>query len=112
MALTFLRNRGELAEGWYDPATLQKAKASVNSQTQENRMGSDRQSSHEHHSVKGANDESDEDEIGPAPLIRSNPGDSRHYSRHSRSGPAVPRVQDLELQRGQFPKPFVFDCNC
>ena len=100
MVLTLVRNRGELAEGWYDPATLQKAKASTVSQDREDRMKNDRRPPPAPHSAKEANKQSDEDEIGPAPFIRPNPRDSRH----SRSGPAIPSMQDLELRRGQFRK--------
>ena len=89
--LTFVRNRGELAEGWYDPATLQKAQASAtsNAANAESR-------SRPRDSPRGANDSSDEDVVGPA----MPGGEVRVYKGDKRAGPAIPNLQDLELQRG------------
>ena len=88
--LTLLRNRGELAEGWYEPETLRKAQASaalVSRTAAKNQMVQD--------DVTSGGDLSDDD-VGPAlPVCRmtSDVGSERR-------GPAIPSLQDLELQRG------------
>lgn len=92
-----MRNVGELAEGWYDPATLQKAQASaaksshtvalrVSQSNQPDRVDSDL-----------ADKSSDDDFVGPAL-----PGkEGAVYYKGRKSGPAIPNLQDLELQRGK-----------
>lgn len=102
--LTFVRNRGELAEGWYDPATLQKAVESATQVLSPARIASRQRESPLYESVQRSNeahvDSSDDDAIGP-----SLPNDDGHYVVHaksSRSGPTIPGLQDLELQRGMF----------
>ncbi len=97
--LTFVRNRGELAEGWYDPATLQKAQASATSDTV--KPGSRRRprDSPSYDSPRRAEESSDEDAVGP-----TMPGDETQvYKGSKKSGPAIPNLQDLELQRGTAP---------
>lgn len=89
--LTFVRNRGELAEGWYDPVTLRKARASAASTAQTARRY---EPSGEGHQAVGG-DSSDDDAVGPAL-----PGDYSGTKEGKRSGPAIPNLQDLELQRG------------
>ena len=98
--LTFVRNRGELAEGWYDPATLQKAVRSAEETKTYIRNPGRRRGSPDY--GPGPEDEDytaessgDDDDIGPA-LPNANP---RTDKRH-RSGPAIPSLQDLELRRG------------
>lgn len=103
-----MRNRGELAEGWYDPATLQKAQASaafnpptIASQTLA--RDSPVQSS------QSRGDESSEDDVvGPAIP------DSKLsvYKASRKSGPAIPDFQDLELQRGKYPLVYLFIVIC
>ena len=78
-SLTFVRNRGELSEGWYDPETLQKA---FNSQRTESAGD------------EPINSDSD-DSIGP-----SLPGLDGTFKRN-RVGPSIPNMQDLELKRGK-----------
>ncbi|KAG8525940.1 uncharacterized protein KY384_000702 [Bacidia gigantensis] len=88
-------NRGELAEGWYDPLTLQKAKASANQPegaappeptVGEKLFDADRQE-HAH--------ASDDEELGPAlPNALAYTQD-----RGTKLGPAIPNSQDLILQR-------------
>lgn len=97
--LTFARNRGELAEGWYDPATLHKAQASAAL----NAVNTERQSrprdSPSYGSPRREEESSDEDVVGPT-MPR---GETQVYKSDKRSGPAIPNLQDLELQRGTVP---------
>lgn len=82
--LTYVRNRGELAEGWYDPSTLQKAiDAESNPEPAREKEPTPR----------NEDDSDDDDELGPAP-----PG-QQHKSRQQRLGPSIPNLQDLELKR-------------
>ncbi|KAK8238129.1 hypothetical protein HDK90DRAFT_214217 [Phyllosticta capitalensis] len=110
-------NRGELAEGWYDPSTLQKAidsspdteeagahAAKARSPDQTRRASPDygvgraaaaaTTTSAPHVQENGPDaDEESEDEFGPAAM----PG--QVSTGVTRVGPAVPRLDDLELQR-------------
>lgn len=86
-----MRNRGELAEGWYDAVTLRKARASAASTAQIARRY---EPSGEGHQDVG-DVSSDDDAVGPAL-----PGDYTGTKEGKRSGPAIPNLQDLELQRG------------
>lgn len=100
--LTFLRNRGELAEGWYDPATLQKANPSSTRDLASTRDSTGRKGSLDYGNSSRRDtqevESSDDDDIGPAL-----PGDEEQSLRRGhRSGPAIPNIQDLELQRGLF----------
>ena len=103
--LTSVRNRGELAEGWYDPATLQKAIKSAAETNAPSRTPARRRASPDYGSqpendkatTESSNDDddNDNDDIGPAlPNADSKP------HKHHRSGPAIPSLQDLELRRG------------
>ncbi len=98
-----MRNRGELAEGWYDPGTRQKAlDPSTTSQVQQQTNNHERRGSPEYepssHQHARRNDESSEDDVvGPA-LPTS---ELQRGGRGRRSGPAIPSIQDLELQRGK-----------
>jgi hypothetical protein len=100
--LTFVRNRGELAEGWYDPATLQKATESGVRDIPPTRDPNGRRESPDYgNASRGKAQEvesSDDDDIGPA--LPNDEG--RSLSRGDRSGPAIPSMQDLEMQRGLF----------
>ncbi|KAJ9649799.1 hypothetical protein H2199_000578 [Coniosporium tulheliwenetii] len=91
-------NRGELAEGWYDPATKQKAVQSSNTvPTKPPSPARQRRPSPDYASgapPQDADTDSDEDAIGPALP-------SQHV-RSRRAGPAVPSVQDLELRNEQI----------
>lgn len=93
-----MRNRGELAEGWYDPATLQKAQASATSNDGAPATGP--RVSPTYDRVDEADESSDEDAVGPA-LPGNKP---RSHPAGKKPGPAIPNSQDLELQRGTFPK--------
>ena len=102
--LTFVRNRGELAEGWYDPATLQKAQASAMENAADAESQSRRRDSPIYRSPRGAEDSSDEDVVGPAMLG----GEVRVYKGAKRAGPAIPNLQDLELKRGTVFRDLVY----
>lgn len=99
--LTSLRNRGELAEGWYDPATLHKAAASAGSPSRPAALGNEpgRASKYgDHTKSTDAEASSDEDIVGPSlPNNISEDKDAR-----TRPGPAIPNLQDLDFQRGMF----------
>ncbi|KAK8157166.1 hypothetical protein IWX90DRAFT_441836 [Phyllosticta citrichinensis] len=108
-------NRGELAEGWYDPNTLQKAidsspiaeeagdhGAATRSSDQARRASPDYGAGRAAAAAAGSShgqdhdmdeEEDSEDEFGPAAL----PG--QVSTRASRVGPTVPRLDDLELQK-------------
>ena len=94
--LTSVRNRGELAEGWYDSGTLQKAKASAASLDQgpipQKRLIASPVCNGKAEDGEG----SDEEELGPS--LPSNT--LQIYKRGQQSGPSVPNTQDLEMQRG------------
>lgn len=96
--LTFVRNRGDLAEGWYESATLQKAQdyaVSASSNVEPERW---LRGSPQYGSPTGAEESSEEDIVGP-----SLPGqDSSIHRSNKRAGPAIPNLQDLELRRGQY----------
>lgn len=94
-----MRNRGELAEGWYDPATLQKAQASAVSSAVNTERQSRPRDSRSYGSPRRAEESSDEDVVGPMM-----PGGERQvYNSDKRPGPAIPNLQDLELQKGAGP---------
>ena len=100
--LTFVRNRGDLAEGWYDPATLQKAQGSAASASSIAEPGRRLRGSPQYGSPTRAEESSEEEFVGP-----TLPGqDNAIHRSNSRAGPAIPNLQDLELRRGQY----VNDC--
>lgn len=88
-----MRNRGELAEGWYDSATLRKAQESVALTSREASNRCHQQVMLDQvHDGDGTSD----DDVGPAL-----PGEDRTVTKTAkRSGPAIPNLQDLELRRG------------
>jgi hypothetical protein len=94
-----VRNRGELAEGWYDPATLQKSldkpASDLRSPKNQRRGLPSRNAKQSAPPADGkAEEESSDDEIGPALPSQD--------ARISRAGPAIPRVEDLELRDGMI----------
>ena len=92
-----MRNRGELAEGWYDPATQQKAQASAASTSSNTEPRKRPRESPKYGSPTRAEDSSEEDIVGP-----TLPGqDAFIYKSNKRAGPAIPNLQDLELKRGE-----------
>lgn len=141
--LTYLRNRGELAEGWYDPSTFQKAqqdsaagnywhgsthglraspeygeqnKRSVGKETSEPpRERSTSTAVSLDQRTKDPKEDEDEDEDDdeeeesygpklPTPdpsLAIVRPSSSSHRA-DEKSGPTIPTLQDLQLQRGSY----------
>ena len=98
--LTFVRNRGDLAEGWYDPATLQKARGSAATASSIAEPEKRLRGSPQYGSPRGAEESSEEDIVGP-----TLPGqDTSIHRSNKRAGPAIPSLQDLELRRGQYAK--------
>ncbi|MCJ1473812.1 hypothetical protein MMC13_002463 [Lambiella insularis] len=90
-------NRGELAEGWYDPATLRKAVETFKSPS--SRVQSDeRRTSSGYRIVDGygalESDDSEDDGIGPSLPNRDKPKAGAGYQ----PGPTIPSLQDLEMQ--------------
>lgn len=96
-----MRNRGELAEGWYDPATLQRAIQSTQDseidreprEPKSYNAGGRESAEMSKDDQHGGGSDSD-DSIGPAL-----PG-QESKSRKGRAGPSIPNMQDLELKRG------------
>ncbi|KAL3469524.1 peroxisomal membrane anchor protein conserved region-domain-containing protein [Aspergillus californicus] len=102
---SFIRkwNRGELARGWYDPATLEKAKQNHVSGRRESpdygrRPEVQGQAEVERQrdvvpSAIAAEDEDEDDEYGPMP--------SHGWSNKGcyAAGPTIPNMQDLELRK-------------
>lgn len=96
------RNRGELAEGWYDPATLQKARQNAVEQPMaDHQAGSPdygrgvRREHGDPGEIPTAEDDEDE-EYGPTLPHPNAVRDVTH------SGPTIPNMQDLELKRGKL----------
>ena len=94
--LTLVRNRGELAEGWYDPATLEKAQASASSSAAHTERQSRPRDSPSYGTPNRLEESSDEDIVGPT----MPGGETKVHKSDKRPGPAIPNLQDLELQRG------------
>ncbi|KAF2191458.1 hypothetical protein K469DRAFT_656370 [Zopfia rhizophila CBS 207.26] len=82
-------NRGDLAEGWYDPMTLQKAKHSENRPPERNTCGSPDRRPYGTSNAVPAEPQSDDDDFGPAL-----PQDIAAR----RTGPTIPRMEDLALR--------------
>jgi hypothetical protein len=105
--LTLMRNRGELSEGWYDPATKKKADASAKtrrSPAPESPLTRRRGSPDYGTKARTAPaEDSDDDEFGPAlpsqTTVHLAPGTT---SFEKRVGPAIPNVQDLEYRDGMY----------
>ena len=90
-----MRNRGELAEGWYDPATLRNAQASIDKASRVVETGSARRKSPDYEvCVQGESEGSEEDMLGPRIPQMSGEMPTK------KSGPSIPSRQDLDLQRG------------
>ncbi|KAI4253816.1 MAG: hypothetical protein LQ352_003457 [Teloschistes flavicans] len=93
--LTFVRNRGELAEGWYDPMTLQRAQASAAKTNDYNTP------SPPHRITLGDGEDGLDDEddaFGPA--LPSTSTSNPHPPKTARqTGPSIPTLEDLALRR-------------
>lgn len=98
-------NRGELAEGWYDRQTRDKANASFADADEDNaanqprgqrdqdagRISPSRRRYRPHHDAEGS---SSEDEVGPSA--------PRSLTNHAaaRAGPTIPNRDDLDMRDG------------
>ena len=103
--LTLARNRGDLAEGWYDPATLEKAINAANENESQHRVFTRGKSSLERNGrTENAFPvvESD-DEDAPGPSLPETYGHRLKSLQSIRAGPAIPDFQDLELRKGAPP---------
>ncbi len=89
--LTCMRNRGELAEGWYDPKTLEKAQA--DSMHEGEGAKPTRRAS-----PKYGNDDADNGEFGPAPPSDGLGGMTQQSFVH-KHGPSRANMQDLQVKR-------------
>ncbi|KAF4609827.1 hypothetical protein G7Y89_g15796 [Cudoniella acicularis] len=92
-------NRGELAEGWYDPSTLRKAVDSTDPDADMLEAESKSASKSEPEPTESKEDKREEDgdsesddDIGP-----TLPG--QEGKLRGRMGPSIPNMQDLELKR-------------
>ncbi|OJJ51480.1 hypothetical protein ASPZODRAFT_12301 [Penicilliopsis zonata CBS 506.65] len=91
-------NRGELAEGWYDPSMLEKANQNAllpPSHTTANQPRHDSplpDPDHESQHAPAGNEDPDEDY---GPMLPSEGA----YRPAQSSGPTIPNLQDLQLQR-------------
>lgn len=91
LTLTCVRNRGELAEGWYDSQTLEKVR--LNAAIEEPLSRSKPRRSPDYGNVH-----SEDDEYGPV-LPSGALTEDRPESSGPRSGPSLPHVQDLQYKR-------------
>ena len=86
-----MRNRGELAEGWYDPNMLEKARS--------NPLPDDPSKTfNARNSPKHGNSDSEGDEFGPAPPSNALTEPS-HQHPTAKQGPSRPSLQDLQVKR-------------
>jgi len=92
--LTYMRNRGELSEGWYDPSTFEKSLESAGPPITERPASKSATSIKETQRHAEQDDEDSDDSIGPAL-----PGQVARF-RGNRMGPSIPNMDDLELKRG------------
>lgn len=106
-----MRNLGELAEGWYDPATLRKARTPAAELSRSISPPASRSRSLHQEDWKdgnNANESSDDDFLGPAL-----PGKdvTAANQRDRKSGPAIPNLHDLELHHGRSREDFGDELN-
>ena len=88
------RNRGELAEGWYDPQTLGKAQSAANDPISPSRPPMSAEALQDDMS-----EDNDDDGYGPALPYESDQRKGRAKT-WKQPGPSIPNLQDLEYQRG------------
>ncbi|KAI9929153.1 hypothetical protein MW887_001557 [Aspergillus wentii] len=99
---SFLRkwNRGELAEGWYDPSTLERARSNAQEQSAPFSAARPRRTSPDYEQGAPAmkdgmesdhEDDDDDEDYGPT-LPQPN-------TFGGRSGPSIPTMQDLQLRK-------------
>jgi hypothetical protein len=124
-----MRNRGELAEGWYDPSTLEKARSSHRAsppirdrtcsvlRTAEPEIARSTEPENLYRTrgespgmVLDETEDEDEDDEPYGPRLPrqkqlTNAKDSELSRRDQKSGPTIPRMEDLQIQRGIYPFP-------
>ncbi|MCJ1231989.1 hypothetical protein MMC12_008670 [Toensbergia leucococca] len=89
-------NRGELAEGWYDPSTLRKALAlAISSPTATTSCHTRNQKQSKQTEAEQDVETSDDDLVGPS-LPNT---DVSARTTATKRGPTIANLQDLELQR-------------
>ena len=86
-----MRNRGELAKGWYDPQTLEKARSTSLPKSSSRSFSPDA-------APKGGNAHSEGREYGPA-LPGSDPAGALSKDPADKQGPSQPFLQDLQVKR-------------
>ncbi|KAL8877026.1 MAG: hypothetical protein Q9198_004878 [Flavoplaca austrocitrina] len=87
------RNRGELAEGWYDPQTLRKAQSASNDPISSSRPPMSAET------LQGdMSEDNDDDGYGPALPSESDQRKGRAKT-WKQPGPSIPNLQDLEYQK-------------
>ncbi|KAL8844857.1 MAG: hypothetical protein Q9176_000957 [Flavoplaca citrina] len=87
------RNRGELAEGWYDPQTLRKAQSAANDPISPSRPRKSAEVLQD-----DMTEDNDDDGYGPSlpPKSDQRMGRARTLKQ---PGPSIPKLQDLEYHR-------------
>lgn len=93
--LILVRNRGELAEGWYQPQMFAKAEAFVAGSPSTGKSPPFNSSDKTPDAVQ---EESSEEDM-PGPTLADAPKLDAYPSKQS--GPSIPTLQDLELRRGE-----------
>ena len=89
------RNRGELAEGWYDPETLRKAQVSAADYLNVPSRSPIPTKTLDDHVTE------DEEDEGYGPALPSKSENPIERARNMRQpGPSIPNTQDLKFQRG------------
>jgi hypothetical protein len=106
--LTCVRNRGELAEGWYDPSTLQKAQLAASTPGDGHHSSNIRPKTAAAATATTSRDPAKGEAVGEdsgsdesvGPML---PGQKSRW-REYRTGPGIPTMQDLELKKGMIPR--------
>src|SRR3954451_14697588 len=104
------RNDGKLAEGWYDPQTLEKAIASSNATVSANskpisNMHSGRSAAQTGRSgagephYAGPNEEPDDNDDEFGPVLPQPSHELSITTNSSKPGPSIPKLQDLQHAR-------------
>jgi hypothetical protein len=96
--LTSDRNRGELAEGWYDPETFHKAVASVEEPKYSSRDRLSHSAETEQRRDRSSREEESGSEESDASVGPALPGAERS-GRTRRAGPAIPNLDELAVKR-------------
>ncbi|KAI4168771.1 MAG: hypothetical protein LQ343_006153 [Gyalolechia ehrenbergii] len=96
--LTLVRNRGELAEGWYDAETLRKAQVSAADIHDDQIPPYPSDLGREVSARDGNSDDEEDDGFGPA-LPSNSYAPPETARRGKQSGPSIPNFQDLQEQR-------------